>query len=541
MHRQEKAAAQFFHLLDRIEAALRLLGQASDVVDQQVGIGLVVRPAHAPAQLVQLRQTELVRPVHDDRVRGRHVDAGLDDGRAQQDVVALRHEVAHDLFEVALVHLSVRHADARLGQQLGQHRHAVLDGLDFVVQEVDLAAAFEFAQAGLADDRAVFAAHERFDGQALLRCCGDDRKIAQPFERHAQRARDRRCGQGQHVNFGAQRLERFFLAHAEAVFLVDDDQSQARELHIGREQLVGANDDIERAVGHALDGVVDLFTGTKTRQLGDAHRPVGKAVGKGLCVLLGQQGSGRQNRHLLAAHDGDEGSTQRDFGLAEADVAAHQPVHRFAGGHILDDVVDRLGLVGRLFKAERVGEVLVVVRGVFERVAFAQRAPGVQVEQFGGRVAHLFGRLALGFLPLAGAERMQRRVLGRGARIARNDMQLRHRHVQLGVLGVLQVQEFGFAFAQVHAGQAHVAPDAVIDMDYRVTDLELGQVTHHRLDLGDAFLLLFAGAPARARIELGLAVKIGDSVLYGKYAGTELKLEGKDYLIMREDDILAII
>jgi chaperonin GroES len=35
-----------------------------------------------------------------------------------------------------------------------------------------------------------------------------------------------------------------------------------------------------------------------------------------------------------------------------------------------------------------------------------------------------------------------------------------------------------------------------------------------------------------------MTVKIGDSVLYGKYAGTELKLEGKDYLIMREDDIL---
>ncbi len=38
-----------------------------------------------------------------------------------------------------------------------------------------------------------------------------------------------------------------------------------------------------------------------------------------------------------------------------------------------------------------------------------------------------------------------------------------------------------------------------------------------------------------------MSVKIGDTVLYGKYAGTELKLEGKDYLIMREDDILAII
>jgi chaperonin GroES len=38
-----------------------------------------------------------------------------------------------------------------------------------------------------------------------------------------------------------------------------------------------------------------------------------------------------------------------------------------------------------------------------------------------------------------------------------------------------------------------------------------------------------------------MTVKIGDTVLYGKYVGTELKLEGKDYLIMREDDILAII
>ena len=38
-----------------------------------------------------------------------------------------------------------------------------------------------------------------------------------------------------------------------------------------------------------------------------------------------------------------------------------------------------------------------------------------------------------------------------------------------------------------------------------------------------------------------MTVKVGDVVLYGKYAGTELKLNGKDYLIMREDDILAIV
>lgn len=38
-----------------------------------------------------------------------------------------------------------------------------------------------------------------------------------------------------------------------------------------------------------------------------------------------------------------------------------------------------------------------------------------------------------------------------------------------------------------------------------------------------------------------LTVKAGDTVLYGKYAGTEISIEGKDYLIMRESDIFAII
>ena len=38
-----------------------------------------------------------------------------------------------------------------------------------------------------------------------------------------------------------------------------------------------------------------------------------------------------------------------------------------------------------------------------------------------------------------------------------------------------------------------------------------------------------------------ITVKVGNTVLYGKYAGTELKLDGTDYLIMRESDILAIV
>ncbi len=40
---------------------------------------------------------------------------------------------------------------------------------------------------------------------------------------------------------------------------------------------------------------------------------------------------------------------------------------------------------------------------------------------------------------------------------------------------------------------------------------------------------------------LPLDVKKGDKVLFGKYAGTEIKVDGQEYLIMREDDILGVI
>lgn len=47
------------------------------------------------------------------------------------------------------------------------------------------------------------------------------------------------------------------------------------------------------------------------------------------------------------------------------------------------------------------------------------------------------------------------------------------------------------------------------------------------------------------RLESGeiqpLSVKLGDEILFGKYAGTEVKLENQDYIVMREDDAMAIM
>jgi len=48
-------------------------------------------------------------------------------------------------------------------------------------------------------------------------------------------------------------------------------------------------------------------------------------------------------------------------------------------------------------------------------------------------------------------------------------------------------------------------------------------------------------AVGKGKKDHNMTVKVGDIVLYGKYSGSELKYEGNDYLIMREEDILAII
>jgi chaperonin GroES len=49
------------------------------------------------------------------------------------------------------------------------------------------------------------------------------------------------------------------------------------------------------------------------------------------------------------------------------------------------------------------------------------------------------------------------------------------------------------------------------------------------------------GKMSDAGIRMDLQVKEGDKVLFGKYAGTEIKIEGEEYLMMREEDILGVV
>ncbi|MBF0450911.1 MAG: co-chaperone GroES [Candidatus Magnetomorum sp.] len=42
-------------------------------------------------------------------------------------------------------------------------------------------------------------------------------------------------------------------------------------------------------------------------------------------------------------------------------------------------------------------------------------------------------------------------------------------------------------------------------------------------------------------VRVPMELKVGDKILFGKYSGTEVKIDGEEYLIMREDDVLGVI
>ncbi len=409
----------------------------------------MMRAPDPPAQLVQLRQAEAIRPRHDDGVGSGHVDASFDNRGAQQHVEALLVKIAHHRLQFALAHLAVGDADARLRQQFLQLFQGVMNGLHLVVQVIHLPAALQFAQHGLADDAVAVLRHEGFDRQTPLRRGGNHREITQPFQRHGQGARNRRGGQGQDVHGGAQRFQALLLLHPEAVLLIHNHQAQIVKLHILLQQLMRADDDVQLALGQIAQGLRLLLAGAEARQLAHPHREFGKATGKILEMLLGQQRGRHQQRHLLAVHGGDKGGAQGHFGLAKTHIAAHQPIHRFAGLQIAQHRFDGGQLIRRFLKTKTVGKRLIIVRRQLAHLALAQGALGIQVQQLGGGVAGLLHGAALALVPRAIAQPVQRCTIRCAAAVATDQMQLRHRHIQLVAPGIFQQQKFRFTLAQI--------------------------------------------------------------------------------------------
>ena len=222
-------------------------------------------------------------------------------------------------------------------------------------------------------------------------------------------------------------------------------------------------------------------------------------------MLAGEQGGRHQHHHLAPGLYRKKGGTHGDLGLAEADVAADDTVHRARCGHVLDHRLDGDPLIRRLLERE-VGDeasVLFIRGGTGE--AFPGLAAGIDVEQLGGGIADLLGGLALGLFPLFRAQSMQRCQFIVGTGVAGNKVQAVHRHVELGAVGVLEADEFGRLAAGFQRFQPAVAADAVGLVDHRGADLEFGKMAY-----GEFVVVGGLGLAAGLAHDLAEQFRLGD-------------------------------
>ena len=112
-----------------------------------------------------------------------------------------------------------------------------------------------------------------------------------------------------------------------------------------------------------------LGVGLEPRERRHLDRERRVALGERAEVLLHEQRRRHEHRDLLAVLHGLERRAHGDLGLAVADVAADQPVHRHRALHVGLDLVDRLELVGCLDVRERVLELALPGRVRAEREA----------------------------------------------------------------------------------------------------------------------------------------------------------------------------
>ena len=464
---QDEARAQRIQRLQHFQPLFRPRRQSLIGRRRHIGVGALLGPAHPAAKLIKLRQTEPVCAVDDQRVGGGNIQPAFDDRCGQKHVVPALIKGRHFLFQLARAHLAVRRHNIHF-------RHAVAEeGLNFLQvlnarhHEEALPAPVFLAQQRLADRYRVERGDTGPHGQTVDRRRGNDAQLPYAGQRLLQRARNGRRGQGQDMGVAAQLFQPLLVAHTEALLLVHHQQTQIIERNMLGQQRMRADHDIARPALDLLPRLRRFSGGHQPGQLTHLHRPAADAFGEILVMLPRQQGRRRNHRHLPPGHRHHEGRAQRHFRLAEAHIAADQPVHRAPGAQILEHVLDGGQLIVRLRIGEARREFVIAALGRVDGVRLPQRALGGDLDQLVRHVAQALLGLGLPRLPARPAQLVQRRVPGVGA-IARQQLDIFDRQEQLVLTGIFQLQTVMRRVLNVQRFQPDIARNAVIDMDNQV-------------------------------------------------------------------------
>ena len=370
----------------------------------------------------------------------------------------------------------------------GLHRHAVtqqlpqpggggVDVLHPVVQVVHLPAPIQLPPDGLGDDAPVVLQYIGLHRLPLLRRLLDGAHVPDAAEGHVQRPGDGRGGQRQRVHLLRPLAQLLLMGHAEALLLVDDEQTQILELHALGQQLVGTDEQIHSARFHPLQHILHLRRCAESGQHLHRHRERPEpGDGRGV-VLLCQHGGGYQNGGLFAVQNALHGRPQRHLRLAVAHIAAQQPIHGRRLLHIPLDIPDSGQLVVRL----RVVEIILKLplpRGVRRKgKAGLPLALGVQLDQFLGQI--LCRRLgpAGGLGPLVAGQLVQLRLFRRlvaAADVFAHQIQRCGRYIQAVAAGVVDLDIV--LLHAVHRQTQHPGepPDAVVDVYHQIAHRQIG-------------------------------------------------------------------
>ncbi len=335
----------------------------------------------------------------------------------------------------------------------------------------DLTLAQELAADRLGGRRLVELADVGEDRTAGRRRGVDHRQVTDSGQRHLEGPRDGVGGEGEDVDRFGQRLDRLLVGDPEALLLVDDQQAELLEAHVVPEQAVGTDHHVDRPVGQAGKHLFGLGAGEEAAQHLDPDREGRVAVGEGLGVLARKQRGRHEHRGLVAVLHRLEGGSDRDLGLAEADVAADQPVHGARLLHVGLHLFDRPQLIGGLDEGERGLELGLPGRVGTEGVALDLETPAVQGHELLGDLVDRGARLGARSLPLRPAEPADRGRVAAG--IGSEEVDLIGGEVELVARAVLEQQVVAGRTAHGAGDHASVPCNAVLAVDDEVAGREV--------------------------------------------------------------------
>ena len=241
-----------------------------------------------------------------------------------------------------------------------------------------------------------------------------------------------------------------------------------------------ADHDIDRAVRQPLARLLRLRRGHEPRQPPDLDREALEARDEIVVMLSREQCRRTDDRDLLPRQRSDERGAQRDLGLAEADIADDQPVHRLARRQIDHHVVDRAVLIVGLLVREAVDEAGIAARVAFDHVARPDRTFGGDRDQFSRDLADALLHLRLATLPRLAAQPVERgAVLARS--VARQDFEILDGDEQFVATGIFHRDAVVRALADRDRGQPLIAADAVIHMDDQIARRQRRQFGQERV------------------------------------------------------------